>query len=150
MRLYALFMLLPGSAFIAFGNETKINPSELPAAVQAAVKDQLKGGKVTGANKEIEHGRMEYEVETILNGKSRDLTFSEDGSLLELEEETELDSIPERAGAAIRKAAQSGRVKKVEAVTEHGVTSYEARVSTENGKTKEIAVNADGTPHKAD
>ena len=52
---------------------------------------------------------MEYEVETKANGKSRDLTFDARGTVLEIEEETNLDSIPAAVKTTLQKRAGSGR-----------------------------------------
>jgi hypothetical protein len=93
---------------------------------------------------------MTYEVETKQNGKGRDLTFDKDGSLLEVEEEVDLDSIPEAAREAIHKKAAGGSIKKVESVTQGSTTSYEADVRTLHGKSREVAVNADGSTHQED
>lgn len=139
-----------GAAFVlsAFAAETKVKIEEFPPAVQNALKGQTKDATILGASKEREHGHMTYEVETKLNGKSRDLTFDANGSLLEVELEVDLDSIPEPAKDAIQKKAGSGTIRKVESVTQGSITSYEADVRNKAGKNQEVAVNADGTAHK--
>jgi uncharacterized membrane protein YkoI len=114
------------------------------------MKGQTKGATIVGASKEREHGRMTYEVETKLNGKGRDLTFAADGSLLEVEQEVDLNSLPTAAKEAIEKKAAGETIKKVESVTRGSTTSYEADVSTKTGHSREVAVNADGSPHKED
>ena len=90
---------------------------------------------------------MTYEVETKRDGKGRDLTFDERGSLLEVEQEVDLDSIPGPAKEAIRKKLAGGTLKKVESVTQGSKVSYEADVRTKDGKNREVAVNADGSVH---
>jgi uncharacterized membrane protein YdfJ with MMPL/SSD domain len=52
-----------------------------------------------------------------------------------------------KSKAAIQKAAQNGKVLKVETVTKGSAVSYEAVVS-KNGKKSEVAVEADGTIKK--
>lgn len=131
------------------GAEVKVALNELPEAVRTSAKQQSKGAKILGASKESEHGRMTYEVETSLNGKSRDLTFDEQGALLEVEEQVDLDSIPPAGKAAILKRAAHGTVKRVESVTRGSVTTYEADIK-QDGKTKEIGVTADGSPTSQD
>ncbi len=150
MKLVTLCVLGAAFGLTAFAAETKVKPSELPAAVQAAMKDQTKGATIVGASKEREHGRMTYEVETKLNGKGRDLTFADNGSLLEIEEEVDLNSIPEAAKEAIEKKAASETIGKVESVTRGSKTSYEADVKTKTGHNREVAVNADGSAHPED
>ncbi len=91
---------------------------------------------------------MTYEVETKLDGKGRDLTFDENGSLLEVEQEVNLDSIPRPAREAIQKKVAGRTIKKVESVTRGSRTGYEADVKTPDGGNQEVAVNADGSAHK--
>jgi uncharacterized membrane protein YkoI len=128
--------------------ETKIALNDLPAAVQSAVKEQTKGAQVLGFSKENEKGQTTYEVETKVNGKTRDLTFDGAGNLIEMEQEVQMDSIPERARRAIEKRAAIGSVRRLESVTHGDVVRYEATVTMSSGKNTEISVDADGTPRK--
>ena len=64
--------------------------------------------------KETEHGVTQYEVETMLNGKHRDLEVDTKGNLLVVEEETNIDSIPAPAKAAILKKVGAGKLASVE------------------------------------
>ena len=128
--------------------DTKMSFSDLPAQVRTAAKEQLRGAHLVGAGSEEEHGRTIYEVETMLNGKSRDLSFDASGKLLEVEQQVELSSIPAAAKAALEKRSAGGNIRKVEMVTAGDSVSYEASVITKTGKHREIAVNRDGTPHR--
>jgi uncharacterized membrane protein YkoI len=132
-------------ALSAWTAETKIKVEELPPAVQKAMKEQSKGAAILGASKEQENGRTTYEIETKLAGKGRDLTFDESGSLLEVEREMDLDSIPAPAKEAILKNAANETVQKVESVTSGSSTQYEAHIKTNSGKTREVVVNGEGT-----
>jgi uncharacterized membrane protein YkoI len=53
------------------------------------MKEQAKGAQVLGFSKETEKGQTTYEVETKMNGKSRDLTFDAAGTLMEVEQEVQ-------------------------------------------------------------
>ena len=131
-----------------FAAEKKIQSKDLPPAVQKAVPAETKGAEIKGYNQETEKGKTFYEVETMLNGKSRDLLFDASGALVEVEEEIALDSIPSAAKAAIEKRAASGKVNKVESVTKGRSVSYEAAITSKTGKRSEVAVKADGSPVK--
>jgi uncharacterized membrane protein YkoI len=131
-----------------FAAEKKIQSKDLPPAVQKAVPAETKGAEIKGYNQETEKGKTFYEVETVLNGKSRDLLFDASGALVEVEEEVALDSIPSAAKAAIEKRAASGKVDKVESVTKGQSVSYEAEITSKTGKRSEVAVKADGSPVK--
>lgn len=86
-----------------------------------------------------------FEVETTVSGHSRDLLFDASGTLVEIEEATNLDTVP----AAVRAALEArGHVLTVEQVTRGKTITYEATVE-KNGKKSEVAVNADGRPIKS-
>ena len=117
---------------------------DLPAAVQNAVKKQTGGAQFRGFAQEVEKGKTFYEAETIVNGKSRDILFDGNGALVEVEEETTLDSIPAAAKGALEKAAAGGKITKVETVTAGSKVKYEAAI-TKGRKKSEFAVGADGS-----
>jgi len=117
--------------------DVKVQLADLPTAVQAAVKEQTKTATLVGLSKETE------------NGKTRDVSFDKTGAIVAVEQEVDLNSIPAAAKAAIQRKVGKGTLKKVESVTEGKTVSYEATIVT-NGKSAEVGVNADGTPHKED
>jgi hypothetical protein len=131
-----------------FAAEKKIESKNLPPAVQKALPGETKGAEIKGYNQETEKGKTFYEVETMLNGKSRDLLFDTSGALVEVEEEVAFDSIPPAAKAAIEKQAANGKVNKVESVTKGQSVSYEAAITSKTGKRSEVAVKADGSSMK--
>jgi len=147
MKIILLFALLGAAAFAA---DTKVKLESLPPAVQAAVKQQTKNATLVGLSTEKEKGKTTYEVETTVNGKSRDLVLDKSGAVLETEDEVELNTIPAAAQAALQKRAGTGTITKVEKLTAGSSVSYEAAIKTRTGKTIEAAVNADGTAHKED
>ena len=140
-----------GGCFAAsvWAADVKVKMADLPPAVQAAVKEQTKTATLVGLTKETENGKTTWEAETTVNGKSRDVSFDKTGAIVAVEQEVDLDSIPAAAKAAIQKKLGIGTLKKVESVTVGKSVSYEATIVT-NGKSAEVGVNADGTPHKED
>ena len=74
--------LLLGGVLFA---ETKVKMTDLPLAVQAAVKEQTKTATLVGLSKEKERGKTVYEVETKMNGKTRDLLIDATGAIVEIE-----------------------------------------------------------------
>jgi len=132
----------------AFAAETPLKMSDLPPAVQKTVQEQTKGAQVKGISKEVEKGKTQYEVETLVNGKSRDLIIDRKGAVVEVEEETTMNNIPAAARAAIEKKAAGGKIKKVETITKGQTVMYEAAITTKAGKKTEIQVGADGSVQK--
>ena len=86
-------MLLAGGALAA----DKLKVEDLPGPVQQTVKEQTHNATLAGLAREKEDGKTVYEVETKVNGKSRDLMVGSDGKILSVEEETALESVPAAA-----------------------------------------------------
>jgi uncharacterized membrane protein YkoI len=131
----------------AFAAETAVKMKDLPPAVQKTVAEQTKGAQIKGISKEVEKGKTTYEVETMLNGKSRDLTFDAAGTLVSVEEAVALDTIPAAAKASIEKLAVGGKIKSVESVTKGQTVSYEA-VIVKGLEKSEVVVAANGSVQK--
>ena len=129
-----------------FGANVKLE--SLPPALQTAIKENTRDATVTSISSEKENGRVQYEVESKRNGKGHNLVFDKSGALLETEAETDLDSVPSAAKAAIQIRAAGGTITMVEKLTAGNNVSYEATIKTKAGKSTEYAANADGTPHK--
>jgi uncharacterized membrane protein YkoI len=124
-------------------SEKAITMKDLPAAVQRTVQEQSQGATIRGVSKEVEGGKTVYEVEMKVNGHGKDVSMDASGAVIEVEEEVALESIPGAAQAAIKKAAGSGQITKVEKVSGGKETAYEAGLR-KNGKRSEVKVSADG------
>jgi uncharacterized membrane protein YkoI len=137
--------LCGGHAFAQASNPKALQLKDLPANVQKTVQETLKGGAIRNIAKEKEDGIEQYEIESTLNGKSRDFNVAADGRLLVLEEATTLDAIPTAAKAAIQKKVGGGTVTTVETFAKPGKPLlYEAAYKDANGKRHEVLVDADG------
>lgn len=122
---------------------------DLPAAVQKTVQDNLKGGEIKNIGKEKEDGVEQYEVESVLNGKTRDFNVDAKGTLLVMEEGTTIDAIPAAAKAGILKKVADGKLAMVETFMKPGQPMmYEASYANKKGKKHEVLVKADGTETK--
>jgi uncharacterized membrane protein YkoI len=149
MKIERFLLASTAVASLTFAAETRVSLESLPPAVQAAVKQQTKDATLDGISKEIEHGKPEYEAETHVNGKSRDIVFDQTGAVLETEDETDLDAIPAAAKAAIMRHAAGGTVEKVEKVTAGSTVRYEASIKSKSNRKSEFSVNPDGSTKKA-
>ena len=147
-RTLAILIAIVALAASAVGAGKKLTLKDLPAAVQKTVQDQAKGGEIKSISKETENGVEQYEIETIWNGKHRDLNVDTKGNLLVVEEETAIDGIPAAAKAAIEKKAAGGKTGMVELFIRGSETMYEAAYTGKDGKKREVLVKADGTETK--
>jgi uncharacterized membrane protein YkoI len=136
-------LLLAG---IASAQEKKIKRSDLPPAVEKTVAAQSAGATIRGFSTEKENGQTLYEVEMTVNGHSKDISMTTDGSIVEVEEQVTLDSLSPEVKAGLQAKAGKGKILKVESLTKKNkLVAYEAKVET-NGKKAEVQVGPDGKP----
>ncbi|HEX3747218.1 MAG TPA: hypothetical protein VHW09_24950 [Bryobacteraceae bacterium] len=120
---------------------------ELPPAVRATVESQTKGAEIKSIAKETEDGRTQYEVETMVNGKHRDLAIDLKGNLIEIEDELAPGTAPAPVRAAAARKAAGGRIVTMESVTMGGVIAgYECEYIDKNGRKREARFKPDGSP----
>lgn len=122
----------------------RVNFGDLPPAVKETAQRESLGATVKGYSKEVENGRVEYEVEMMLNGMSKDVSIDPSGKVIEVEQQVSLDAVPAAAMAAIQKGAEGGSIRMVEEVKSDSETAYEAQILN-HGKHREVRVHADGT-----
>jgi uncharacterized membrane protein YkoI len=142
----AVLSLITGLAVltIAQAQEKKIKREELPPAVEKTVSEQSKGATVKGFSTEVENGKTLYEVELTANGHGKDISMDKDGKIVEVEEEVAMDSLSPAVKASLTKAAGSGKITKVESLTQGGkLVAYEADV-TSGTKHSEVQVGPNG------
>jgi hypothetical protein len=126
--------------------EKKIKRSDLPPAVEKTVAAQSAGATIKGFNEEKEKGQTFYEAEMTVNGHSKDVLIDGSGTVVEVEEEVALDSLPAEVKAGLQAKAGKGKISKVESLTKKGkLVAFEAKVNTD-GKKSEVQVGPDGKP----
>jgi len=142
----AVLVLTCTIATRAAAQEKQLKRSDLPPAVQKAADAQSAGATVRGYSSDTEDGKVEYEVELTVHGHGRDVTIAPDGSVLVIEEEIALDSLPAVVREGLLQKAGSGKITKVESLTKNGtLVAYEGHVLT-GTKRSEIQVGTDGRP----
>jgi uncharacterized membrane protein YkoI len=147
----SLFAIVLVSALFVFAGvlpsdaqEKKLQRSELPAAVQKTVDEQSKGSTIKGFSTEAEDGKKIYEVQLTVNGHGKDISMDPQGHVLEIEEETPLETLSPAVRDGLTKAAGKGTIRKVESLTKNGkLVAYEAAVKT-GTKNSEVQVGPDG------
>ena len=128
---------------LASGQEKKIDRSKLPAAVQATVDRESAGATIQGYSKEKEKGVTAYEVEMVINGKTRDVLIDASGNVLESEQEVAFESLSPAVQSAIKDLAGKGTIGVVESTTKNGqIVAYEAHIK--GGKHREVHVGPNG------
>jgi uncharacterized membrane protein YkoI len=133
-------------ALPAISQEKKVQKSDLPTAVQKTVDEQSKGATVCGFSTEMENGKMNYEAQLTVNGKTRDISMNANGVITEIEDQVDFASLSDAVQVGLKKKAGAGKILKVESLTKKDkLVAYEAVVETA-GKKKEVQVGPDGKP----
>jgi len=141
-----LLILTCAIASQAATQERRLKHSDLPPAVQKTADQESQGATVRGYSSETNGGQLEYEVAMTRHGHRRDVSIAADGSVVEIEEEVALDSLPGLVRAGLLQLAGRGKITKVESLTKRGaIVAYEAQVRT-GAKRSEIQVGPDGKP----
>jgi hypothetical protein len=147
----AVMLITIGAAFpfiaraaLCQDSETVIERRQLPAAVERTVAAQSAGATIKGFSREIEGGKTFYEVELVVNGKSRDVLMDAGGGVVEVEEQVVLDELPAAVREALLAKAGPGQITTVESLTKRGrLVAYEGHVK--NGQRRsEIQVGPEG------
>jgi hypothetical protein len=145
-----LALIATAAQLTAAQAEARVPCKTLPAAVLHQAKVEAGDATIRGCVKDKEDGKLTYEVETLKDGRSRDILFDDSGTVLEVEQEVAAGSLPPAVSDAIARAANGSKVGKVESVTRGGViASYETTIM-KKGRRQEIAFSPQGTPVKAD
>jgi len=126
--------------------EKKIKRSDLPPAVEKTVAEVSKGATIKGFSEETENGKTIYEVGIVIKGYTKEVELEPSGTIVEVEEEAAMASLPANVKAGLTARAAGSRILKVESLTKNGkLVAYEAKVETA-GKKSEIQVGPDGKP----
>ena len=144
-RVFAVAVVMVAAAGIAFAADQKTTLKNLPPAVKATVDAESKGATIKGISSEKEKGKTVYELETLVNGRTRDLMIDAAGKVYIVEEQLDVDKAPAPVKAALE---AKGKILVLESVMENGTTHYEGQVQTKAGKKVAIELDADGKPIK--
>lgn len=127
------------------GEEKKLGKHEVPKPVLEAFEKSNPGAKDVKFEQETLHGKVAYEVEYKENGKEHELLYSADGTVVQTEEEIEVQSLPGPVTQAIAKAYPKGKIKEAEKVMKPDgtVTGYEVEIK-EAGKELELELDTSG------
>jgi hypothetical protein len=106
----------------------------LPEAVLAAFKAAYPAAEIKGASKEVENGVTQFEVESVDGKLNRDLIYSVDGKVIELEETTAPENLPEAVQKTLAKDYPGAKVLKAEILTKDGAKSFELSLQVQDKK----------------
>jgi len=138
----ALLVWGAGTTF-AFAQEQTIKCDKVPAAVHAAFQTAYPKATNRDCSKEIEKGKVAYEISSIEDKTHRDILYYEDGTVIVVEEAIPSGDLPEPVRHTIGKKFPKGTITLAERLTRDSAVTYEIRVKN-RGKTVELVYDPDG------
>ena len=126
-----------------YAGEEQIDVKDLPPAVLAAFQKTYPKAEIKGVSKEDEDGRIAYEIESVEGKVVRDVLYSEEGQVLEVEEEMAFKALPAGVQKTITDNYPDAEVEKAEKITKNGSINYEVVVETDD-EILEIMLDAQG------
>jgi hypothetical protein len=126
------------------GAQAPVTPAG-QAAVEAAFKKTYPNATMKSVKKETLDGRAVYEVESVDNGRDRNVIYNPDGSVVTIEDVMTEAEFPAAVTAAIVKRYPKATITVREklTITQGAVVHYEAEL-TGAGAVKEVVLTVDG------
>jgi hypothetical protein len=103
--------------------DVEISPADLPAAVLAAFNAAFPDAEISEAEREVDDGRTEYDVNAEVDGHELDVSLTPEGRIVEVEET--LEDVPEAVLAWLREKFADAEIDEVSIVDDGGTIKYE-------------------------
>jgi uncharacterized membrane protein YkoI len=128
----------------AEAKEEHVSLSQLSPPARATVQRETAGGSIDTIIKEIEKGKLVYDVEATVGGKHAEFVIADaDGAVLGTETQIEFSELPEPVRTATEKFFGTRTGLTVMKGVEYGETSYEIE-GQKKGKTVEVTFDPTG------
>ena len=123
--------------------EKRIKEKDLPAAVTKAFHTEYSGAKIVGTSTEVEKGVSYFEIESMDGKVRRDLLYTKEGKIAEIEEVLNAETIPVAVKESIKKKFKKVEFKKGEKNIRGAKTIYEVVIEANEVK-YEVVCDAQG------
>lgn len=133
-----LSLIIAVPVLAASQGPAKADP-KLPAAIEAAFKKAYPKATINRVLQEKYGGKDAFEVESLDNGKTRDIVYHLDGSVAVVEEQIAAADVPAPVLAAIKKDYPKATIARYERKMESGATSYEVLIKGAKAETAEYS-----------
>ena len=155
MKLKKIFIIIVSLVFVllsassSFAQEKKIDKKDLPKAVLNTFQKSYPNATIKGTSVEKAHGKIYYEIESMDNSQRRDLLYTKDGKVAEIEETLASNDIPDFVKSSVMKKYPNGEINKAEKVTSGKKINYELVVKRGMQK-HEVVLDSKGNIQKSE
>ena len=129
--------------FAVSARETEISRRDVPPVVLAAFDKAYPSAKVLEWEKEIHSGKLYYEAETVDGKVPRNILYSPDGTVAQVEEKIAASEVPAAVVQGVTRQDPNATISTAAKVTHNGVMEYALNLKGANQK--RVVMSADGT-----
>jgi hypothetical protein len=123
--------------------EAKVAKNDIPKGILSSFTRAYPKGVILGASKETENGKLLYEIESADGSLRRDLLYTPEGKLIEIEETVEPDSLPHAVAKEMKRQLGEGKLVQSERVIRGRTVRYEFHID-HGGHVTEIVLDPNG------
>ncbi len=137
------------SAFLFFActsviaQEKEITKKDLPSSVETAFHKKYPKARIKGLSTEIEHGKKYYEIESVDGKTRRDLLYTKNGKIVEVEETVSSTDLPKGSVKLIENKFPKAEITRAEKVTSGSKVTYELAIKSKENR-YEVVLNKEG------
>jgi hypothetical protein len=135
--------LIAGLTSQAIAGDKKITKKDVPAAVLKAFEAAFPKVKVNEYLTESEGGKTFYEFETVEGTIKRDILYTPEGTLVEVEEVLTTETIPAEIAKAVTADIPKAKIVGGEKTTKGNDVTFELKIKS-GKKTGKVVLSADG------
>lgn len=117
-------------AIVVSAQEKKITKKDVPQAVISAFEKAYPEARIKGYSTESESGKTYFEIESMRDKMTLDVSYLSDGTAAEIEEAVAAKDLPTPVMEAIKAKYAKGKIAKAEKKTVGTLVTYEMRVTT--------------------
>lgn len=121
-------LLFSGNLWSSCPQEKKITQRELPEPVRAAFQQSYPHAAIRGLSREVEGDKTFYEIESVDGTTRRDLLYSKDGKIHEVEETIPATELPKSVHETLRREFTTYTLRKVERSSQDGTLHFEVQL----------------------
>ena len=135
-------VLIAAAALTVSADEKKITNEEVPAAVQDSFSKSFPNAHIKRYTSDQENGKPVFEVDSIRDKKTLDVSFTTMGDILKSEEGIDTGELPPAVTNAVHRMFPQATVKRAEKMTRGSNSFFE--VALRNAPKKEVLFAPDG------
>jgi hypothetical protein len=123
--------------------EGTVDLTILPPAVLKAFQSAYPKAVIKGASTETENGVTLYEIESVDGKINRDLLYTAEGKVVEIEELIAAENLPAPVKETLSKEYPGAKILKAEILTKDGIKTFELSIEV-TGRKLGLAIDPQG------